>query len=99
MKINFDAPILNLDGEEMMDGPVKSNMGKILGNALIMTPKGEALKFYDWALKLNKGVDIDIDRADQELLKAFIRDHEGLPIITKAQMLEKFTEQKESATT
>lgn len=84
MKIDLNKSLLDLDGKEIAD----SNMGKIVAQMLVQATKGDALKFWDWALKLNKGEVIDLDKSDQEVFKNFVKEHEQLPIITKAQILE-----------
>lgn len=85
MKIDLNAPIIDLDGSEIKD----SNMGKIVAQMLITETKGDALKFWDWAQKLYKGEVLDLDKSDQEVFKNFIKDSEKIPIITKAQILDK----------
>ena len=85
MKINLNSALLDLDGNEIAD----SNMGKILAQLLISETKGDALKFWDWAMKLHKGEVLDLDKSDQEVFKNFVKETEKLPIITKAQILEK----------
>lgn len=85
MKIDLNAPIIDLDGSNIQD----SNMGKIVAQMLITETKGDALKFWDWAQKLYKGEVLDLDKSDQEVFKNFIKDSEKIPIITKAQILDK----------
>ena len=85
MKINLNSALLDLDGNEIAD----SNMRKILAQLLISETKGDALKFWDWAMKLHKGEILDLDKSDQEVFKNFVKETEKLPIITKAQILEK----------
>ena len=85
MKIDLNAPIIDLDGTEIKD----SNMGKIVAQMLISETKGDALKFWDWAQKLYKGEILDLDKSDQEVFKNFIKDTEKIPVITKAQILDR----------
>ena len=85
MKIDLNAPIIDLDGTEIND----SNMGKIVAQMLITETKGDALKFWDWAQKLYKGEILDLDKSDQEVFKNFIKETEKIPVITKAQILDK----------
>lgn len=81
--INLNVSLKDLDGKEV-EG---SNLGKVVAGLLVSQPKGDVLKFYDWALKFNKGEAVTLDRSDYEKLKSFIADHEGLNIIAKAQIL------------
>ena len=85
MKIDLNALIIDLDGTEIND----SNMGKIVAQMLITETKGDALKFWDWAQKLYKGEILDLDKSDQEVFKNFIKETEKIPVITKAQILDK----------
>ena len=85
MKIDLNAPIIDLDGTEIND----SNMGKIVAQMLITETKGDALKYWDWAQKLYKGEILDLDKSDQEVFKNFIKETEKIPVITKAQILDK----------
>lgn len=83
MKLNFNKSLVGLDGVEIAD----SNMGKILAGHLAQSNKGDALKFWEIALKLQKGEEIDLDTSDQNTIKEFIKNAETLPNITKAQLL------------
>lgn len=84
MKIDLNKSVLDLDGKEIEN----ANMGKIVAQFLVNESKGDALKFWDWALKLNKGEVLDLDKSDQDTFKTLIKETEKLPIITKAQILE-----------
>jgi len=84
MKLNFNFNLTDLDGKEIENG----NVGKILANTLINQTKGDAVKYWEWALALNKGEVIDLDTSDQETLKNFVKDTEVLPVLTKAQLLK-----------
>jgi len=86
MKLNFNFNLVDLDGKEIENG----NLGKIIANSLVQQSKGDALKFWEWALSLNKGTVLDLDTSDQETLKNFVKDSEQFPIISKAQILKVF---------
>jgi len=86
MKLDFNFSLVDLDGK-----PIDSaNAGKLVANALVQQSKGDALKFWEWALSLNKGEALDLDSSDQETLKNFIKDNENFAIIAKAQLLQVF---------
>jgi hypothetical protein len=90
MKIDLNFELLGLDGVSLLDQTGKTiNAGKVVANSLVQQSKGDALKFWDWAVALNKGEVLDLDTSDQETFKNFVKDNEGLPIITKAQILHK----------
>jgi hypothetical protein len=90
MKIDLNFDLIGLDGVAVLDQTGKTiNAGKVIANSLVQQSKGDALKFWDWAVALNKGEVLDLDSSDQETFKNFVKDNEGLPIITKAQILHK----------
>jgi hypothetical protein len=84
MKLNFNFNLVDLDGKEIDN----ANAGKLVANSLVQQSKGDALKFWEWALALNKGEELDLDSSDQETLKNFIKDSENFAIIAKAQLLK-----------
>ena len=86
MKLNFNFNLTDLDGKEL-EG---ANAGKLLANTLIQQTKGDAVKYWEWALSLNKGDIRDLDSSDQETLKSFIKDSETITILAKAQFLNVF---------
>lgn len=85
-KIDLNKAIADLDGKEI-EG---SNLGKLVAQMLVSASKGDALKFMSWALKLHAGEVLELDPTDKDVLKGFIKDHEQLTILSKAQMLECF---------
>ncbi len=88
--INLDVPIKDLDGNDIIDNVVgarPTSLGKILANELVRGSKGDPLKFLDWAMRLNKGETVEVDRSDYEKLKQFVLDHETMTILAKGQIL------------
>jgi type IV secretory pathway protease TraF len=83
MKLDLNFQLKNLDGTLIEDG----NAGKIIAQALANDTQGDALKWWEWAVKLNKGEVLTLDTSDKEKLIKFVQDHQGLPNITKAQVL------------
>ena len=86
MKLDFNFNLTDLDGKEL-EG---ANAGKLLANTLIQQTKGDAVKYWEWALALNKGDILDLDTSDQETLKTFVKDSEAITILAKAQVLNVF---------
>lgn len=86
MKLNFNFNLTDLDGKELEN----ANAGKLLANTLIQQTKGDAVKYWEWALALNKGDILDLDSSDQETLKNFVKDSETITILAKAQVLNVF---------
>ena len=83
MKLDFNFNLVDLDGNQIDN----ANAGKLLANTLIQQSKGDAIKYWEWALSLNKGEVLDLDSSDQETLKNFIKDSEAIAVIGKAQLL------------
>lgn len=86
MKLDFNFSLVDLDNNPIDN----ANAGKLVANALVQQSKGDALKFWEWALALNKGEMLDLDSSDQETLKNFIKENENFAIIAKAQLLQVF---------
>jgi hypothetical protein len=92
MKLNFNFNLTDLEGKELLerDGS-KVNAGKLLANSLVQQTKGDAIKYFEWALALNKGEILDLDTSDQDVLKSFIKDSEAIIILAKGPLLQVFT--------
>lgn len=86
-KVDLNKAIKDLDGKEI-EG---SNLGKLVAQMLASSNKGDALKYMAWAMKLHSGEALELDPTDKDVLKNFIKDHEQLTILSKAQMLEAFS--------
>lgn len=85
MKIDLNCNLLDLEGQEVEN----TNAGKLVAQTLVQGTKGDALKFWDWAVALNKGEVLDLDSSDQETFKNFIKENESITIFAKAQILNK----------
>lgn len=90
-KLDFNKVLKNLEGQEVKDQKNESvKLSMLLGNTLVQGAKGDALKFYHWALKLVDGKPLELDKSDESTLKEFISGNETLTILAKAQLLEQF---------
>jgi hypothetical protein len=85
MKIDLNFNLADLDGNAIDN----TNAGKLVAKTLVQQTKGDALKFWDWAVALNKGETLDLDSSDQETFKNFVKDSEAITIFAKAQILLK----------
>lgn len=85
MKIDLNFNLADLDGKAIDN----TNAGKLVAQTLVQQTKGDALKFWDWAVALNKGEVLDLDSSDQETFKNFVKDSETITIFAKAQILHK----------
>ena len=92
MKLDFNKEINGLDGAPMLG----TNLGKSIASAMASQTKGDALKFWDWSLKMFNGTPIDLDVSDQGTLKEFIKNSDQLSVAVKAQALEVFEKTKET---
>lgn len=81
--INLNVPFNDLDGKQV-EG---ATLGKILSSHLVAGSKGDPLKFFDWALKFNRGEVLEVDRSDYEKLKEFVTNSDTLTILAKGQIL------------
>ena len=84
MKIDLNFNLLDLDGNIIEN----ANAGKLIANSLVQQSKGDALKFWEWALALNKGESLELDFSDLETFISFVKDNENFAIIAKAQILK-----------
>lgn len=96
MKLNFNIPMLQLDGTPYKEpGGEDVLLSGVLSTALsVMTEGIEPLKGLDWMLKMKQGEILDLDRADQDKLKKLIESgFKGMSLLVRARLLEVF-EQK-----
>lgn len=70
-----------------------TNLGKVLANMLASAQKGNAIKFYDWAIKLFNDGEIEIDEADRKVLEKFISES-GASMAVQSQLLKAFDRDK-----
>jgi hypothetical protein len=83
MKVDLNFDLSDLDGT-----PAQGyNLGKIIAASLVQQTKGDALKYWDWAVALNKGEALELDLSDQETITNFVKENESLTIYVKAQFL------------
>jgi hypothetical protein len=82
--INLNVPIADLDGNRIEGA---STLGKILANDLVTGSEGDPLKFFDWAMRFNKGEIVELDRSDYEKLKEFVKASKRMTILVKGQLL------------
>lgn len=89
MIVNLNALPKDLSGQEIKG----QSLGKILSGVLSVESKGiDALKAYDWAVRLYNNEGIDIDRSDFNRLEKFISECDKITNIAKAQILIKMQE-------
>lgn len=94
MKIDFNFQLTELSGKKFTGDA--NNSAKLLANVISMTNKGNAIKLFDWALKLYNKEPLELDEVDYAVLYALIETSEMLNVLCKAQMLKRMDEAKKS---
>lgn len=90
MKLDLNFQITDLSGS-----PIEGETaGQRLARVLAGSPKGDALKFVDWARKLYAYEAIEVDRSDINILKAFVNGSEFITSLVKVEILNKIEELK-----
>jgi hypothetical protein len=88
MRFNFVKTVTNLDGTPTVDQEGEAyQVHKVLANNLVNSTKGNSIKFYDWALQLWKVGTLELDRADQTILKSFVESIDTMAVLVKAQII------------
>jgi len=62
--------------------------GKILAQVMVGQTKGDALKYWEWAINLSNKKQLELDESDYDNIKQFVKDSENLSILAKAQILK-----------
>jgi len=84
MKYNFNVPFLALDGST-----VHENQGKMLAHEMANgVSNTDPLKFWELAVLLNKGEEVELDTQDKEMVEKFIKSSTKLTNAGKAQLLK-----------
>jgi hypothetical protein len=83
-KLDLNFAITDLDGNEL----AKAN--KLMAASLMQEKNGDAVKYFDWAMTLNKEGAISVDESDFNKIKEVVEKTEAVTIIVKAQLLKYF---------
>lgn len=101
--LKLSHPIIDLDGNVIQpkDQTGKNigeplTLGSVLAGSLVSGSKGDALKFFDWALSLKKTGEIQVDDSDFNTLKEFVTNNDGISILAKAQILRAMTNESQA---
>ncbi len=98
MKVNFNRPILQLDGtpfkQQSADGTVAPDAEDLLMNKVLafnlsrVTRNFDPMKAYELSMALFKGEELTLDKSDQEALKTLIKTgFEDMIAIVRGQLL------------
>ena len=82
MKLDLTGNFVDLEGKD-----TENKMGQTLAHMLASSPKGDPIKFYDWAMSLFRVGEIEIDESDRKTLEKFINDS-GASVAIKGQLLK-----------
>jgi len=85
MRLTFNFKLKDLSGNEFASD--ESTANKVVAGFLSQINKGNAIKLWDWALKLYGGKGIEVDDTDYKIIEGLIETTETLPALTKAQLL------------
>lgn len=80
-EVNLNFDINDLEGKSI------GNAGKSVANVLVSSTSGDALKYYDWAVKLHKGESINLDASDFKKVCDFIENSQSITIIAKVPIM------------
>lgn len=87
-KINFNSPVIGLDGAALNDANGEVLLGKILAPVIAGQNKGDSLKLLSWAMTIYKNDVLALDKSDINVLKELINTDSQMTILVKAQLLE-----------
>lgn len=77
--LNFD--LIGLDGSKV------AIAGELIAGLLMAETKGDAIKFFDWAMTFNKKESVQMDTSDLNKLKMLVQDSEKLTVLAKAPII------------
>lgn len=92
-RIDLDKPLLDLDQNPLPE----ANMGKHVAKSLVSSPDGDAIKYLDWAIDLQKNGVIETDSADLDTLQTHVKNARDLTVLAKGQILKEIKAQREQA--
>lgn len=86
---------LNIELKDLNDNSI-GNAGQLVASLLMSEVKGDAIKFFDWAVTLNKKESVMLDASDFSKLKALVSETEKITVLAKAPILKHLDSIKES---
>jgi hypothetical protein len=87
MKVDFNVPLLDLDGNTINDNGTILLASKIMANHLMGQKSGDALKLFSWAQKIYKNEVLELDPSDFKTLKKIVDDSD-FAVITKKVLID-----------
>jgi len=89
-KLDLNFAFVGIDETPIVQQGKELIAGEVIAGVLISEVKGDAIKYFDWAVSLNKKKVIEIDDSDFIKLKSLVSETEKLTILLKAQLLKYF---------
>jgi len=77
--LNFD--LVGLDGSRV------AIAGELIAGLLMSEVKGDAVKFFDWAVTFNKKEAVQMDASDLTKLRTLVQDSEKITVLVKAPVM------------
>jgi len=81
-QVNLNFELKDLNEKEI------GNAGVLLAGLLMSETKGDAVKFFDWAMSFNKKEVVSMDASDLSKIKTLITKKEKVTLLAKAQILK-----------
>lgn len=82
MEVNLNFDLTGLDETKV------AVAGELIAGLLIGETKGDAIKFYDWAMSFYKKEVVSMDASDISKLKILIETSEKITILVKAPIIK-----------
>lgn len=95
MRLDFNYPILDLDGKEIIEDGTAVVAKNLIPNIALLQKKEDPIKSYELALKIHKEGFVEVDTSDYEYVYNAIKDAQGLHTLVKAQALKRMKADKE----
>lgn len=85
MKLDYDFRFHDLAGEV---SPEAGHAGELLSLLLAgdQKKKDQAVRFMGWAMRLHNKEVLDLDKADQKILRDFINEVDGVSALIRSQL-------------
>ena len=81
MQVDLNIDLVGLDGSKV------AIAGELIAGLLMSETKGDAVKFFDWAMAFNKKEVVTMDASDISKLKELVSGSEKITILVKAPVM------------
>lgn len=85
--LNFE--LMGLNGESVKnENQVPVTAGELIAGVLMSESKGDAVKFFDWAMTFNKKQPVQMDQSDLTKLRTLVETSEKITILVKGPVIK-----------